>query len=122
MAEFTLLEEQALISNLDAQERAMFQAQFSSMKRDRTLMLVISVFLGGFGVDRFLLDNVGMGVLKLLTGGLFGILWLIDIFLIMGKTDEYNRRKASEVVANIMMSRSYRQAPPPTGLVPPSAF
>lgn len=35
--------------------------------------------MGGLGVDRFYLGYTGMGVLKLLTGGCFGILWIIDI-------------------------------------------
>ena len=30
-------------------------------------------------VDRFYLGYTGMGVLKLLTGGCFGVLWILDI-------------------------------------------
>lgn len=49
-----------------------------SMK-DKTTALILSILLGGIGVDRFYLGYTGMGILKLLTGGCFGILWLIDI-------------------------------------------
>lgn len=47
--------------------------------KDKTTALILSVLVGGLGVDRFYLGYTGMGVLKLLTGGLFGILWIIDI-------------------------------------------
>ena len=47
--------------------------------KDKTLALILSVLLGGLGVDRFYLGYTGIGVLKLLTGGCFGILWIIDI-------------------------------------------
>ena len=45
----------------------------------KTTALILSVLVGGLGIDRFYLGYTGMGVLKLLTGGVFGILWIIDI-------------------------------------------
>lgn len=60
-----------------------------SMKSPVTYLLV-SIFLGELGVDRFMLGDIGMGILKLLTGGLCGIMWLIDIFTIMNKVKEQN--------------------------------
>jgi TM2 domain-containing membrane protein YozV len=47
--------------------------------------LIISIFLGGLGIDRFLLGDVGLGVGKLLTGGGCGIWALVDIFLVMDR-------------------------------------
>lgn len=47
--------------------------------KDKTTALILSALLGGLGVDRFYLGYTGMGVLKLLTGGVFGVLWIIDI-------------------------------------------
>lgn len=56
-------------------------------------MLLISIFVGYFGVDRFMLGQTGAGIGKLLTGGGCGIWWLIDIFLIVNLTKEYNWQK-----------------------------
>jgi TM2 domain-containing membrane protein YozV/ribosomal protein L40E len=44
--------------------------------------LLLSIFVGYFGVDRFYLGKIGTGVLKLITMGGLGLWWLIDIILI----------------------------------------
>lgn len=51
-----------------------------------TTALILSIFLGALGVDRFYLGHIGTGVLKLLTGGGFGIWWLIDVIMIATKS------------------------------------
>lgn len=55
-----------------------------------TVTTIISVLLGELGIDRFMVGDIGMGVLKLLTGGLCGVLWLIDIFTISKKVKNKN--------------------------------
>ena len=47
--------------------------------KSKTTALLLSILLGGLGVDRFYLGYTGMGVLKLLTGGCFGVLYILDI-------------------------------------------
>lgn len=47
--------------------------------KSKTTALILSILTGGLGVDRFYLGYTGMGVLKLLTAGCFGILYIIDI-------------------------------------------
>lgn len=44
--------------------------------------LLLSVFLGHLGIDRFYLGYIGLGILKLITFGGCGIWWLIDLILI----------------------------------------
>lgn len=44
--------------------------------------LVLSIFFGTLGVDRFMMGQVILGLLKLVTFGGFGIWWLIDVILI----------------------------------------
>ena len=44
--------------------------------------LLLSIFLGWAGIDRFYLGLIPSGVVKLCTGGGCGIWWLIDIICI----------------------------------------
>ncbi len=58
-----------------------------------TTILLVSVFLGSLGIDRFMVGDTGMGVLKLLTGGVCGILTIVDWFTISKATKEKNFTK-----------------------------
>jgi TM2 domain-containing membrane protein YozV len=104
MAEFGVMEQQYIMSGLTDQQKILFQAQYASEKKDRTMVLILSVLFGYWGVDRFMLGDMGMGLLKLFTGGVCGILWLIDIFTIQSKADDYNRQKAAEIVGAIRLN------------------
>ncbi len=81
---------------------ALDDSRFSALSmiefKDPTTLLLISIFLGSFGVDRFMIGDTGMGVLKLLTGGLCGILTVIDWFIISGKTKELNYNKLMSLI------------------------
>ena len=58
--------------------------------KDPTTLLLVSIFVGVLGIDRFMLGEIGMGVLKLLTGGVCGVLAIVDWFTIQKKARELN--------------------------------
>lgn len=73
----------------NADETTFLSVQSCDLK-DPTVLLIISVLLGSLGVDRFMLGDIGMGILKLLTLGCCGILTIIDWFTISKKTKQNN--------------------------------
>lgn len=66
--------------------------------KDPTIALVLSLFVGSLGIDRFYLGDTGLGVIKLLTCGGLGIWTIVDWFLIMGIAREKNFNKAMSVL------------------------
>lgn len=69
--------------------------------RDPTVMLIISVVVGSYGVDRFMLEDMTNGILKLVllfvTCGIGTLVWWIyDIFKMTEMTYDYNYRKFCE--------------------------
>ena len=66
--------------------------------KDPTTILLVSIFLGSLGIDRFMLGETGMGILKLLTGGCCGILTIIDWFTVQKKAKDANFQKLMAVL------------------------
>lgn len=66
--------------------------------KDPTVALVFSVLVGVLGIDRFYIGDTGLGVLKLITAGGFGVWWLVDMFVISDKTKKNNVKQFQETL------------------------
>ena len=81
---------------------AMDEAKFSMVScvelKDPTTVLIISLFLGVLGIDRFMIGDTGLGILKLLTCGCCGILTIIDWFTVPKKAKEVNFNKLMTLI------------------------
>jgi TM2 domain-containing membrane protein YozV len=69
---------------------------FSIQLKDPTTSLIVSILAGGFGIDRFMIGDTGLGVGKLLTCGGFGIWTIVDWFMIQKATKEKNLAKIQQ--------------------------
>ena len=99
--------------NFDSDELQMIAAKLESLPdsasnqlsalqlKSPITYLIISIFLGNFGVDRFLLKQPGKGILKLITCGGIGIWTIIDWFTVMGRTKKFNLDMISDLIKSV---------------------
>lgn len=92
-----------LVSGFDEQQLMQFANVYRSRRKDPMLILLTALigFLGIAGVHRFILNQIGMGILYLLTAGLCFIGTIIDLINHKRLAFEYNSSVAREVATII---------------------
>ena len=69
-----------------------------NIKKNRAM---VSFFAGGLGIDRFILEDIGVGIGKLLTCGCCGLWWLVDLIYIMDATLDNNYQTMLTAIAQL---------------------
>ena len=90
---------QELIKDMGNEEAQLFANIYRARRRDPQLILITTI-LGFFviaGIQRFLLNQIGMGLLYLFTGGLCLIGTIVDLVNYQKLTFDYNHQIANEV-------------------------
>ena len=89
----------SLIKNMDDKQAFQFANIYRTRRKDpQTILLVTLVgFLGISGIQRFLTDQIGMGILYLLTGGICMIGTIIDLVNHKKIAFEYNQKQANQI-------------------------
>lgn len=83
------------LENADESKTAAIQALDL---KNPTTMLIIAWILGSYGVDRFMLGDTTMAVIKLLTCGGCCVWTIIDLFSAKDRTRAFNHKKLQEVL------------------------
>jgi len=100
-------EEQVYISTvvkgMDDQKAQSFANIYRTRRKDpQTILLVTLVgFLGIAGIQRFLTDQIGLGILYLLTCGICMIGTIIDLVNYKKIAFEYNQKQAAQIAMMI---------------------
>jgi hypothetical protein len=100
MAELGAIELAHMTKDLDDTKKMIFQSQYQSERKDRGTAVILSLLL----YDRIWLGDTTMGILKIVTLGGCGIWSLIDIFTAGSRCDDYNRRKAQEILVALKLT------------------
>jgi TM2 domain-containing membrane protein YozV len=89
---------QGLTKDYDENQLMNFANIYRSRRRDPQIILLTTLlgFVAVAGVQRFLINQIGMGILYLFTGGLCVIGTIIDLINYQDLAMDYNMRMANE--------------------------
>jgi len=95
-----------LIKDMSDAQAQQFAIAYMSRRKDPSNMLLFAIigFLGIAGIQRFVINQIGMGILFLFTGGLCLIGTIVDLVNHKKLAFEYNSKQAQQVAA---MMKSY---------------
>ncbi|MEA5461462.1 TM2 domain-containing protein [Arcicella sp. LKC2W] len=94
---------QNLIKDMNEDQQRNFVMMYQNKRRDTTLILVTTIigFFGFAGIQRFLTDQIGMGILYFFTGGFCLVGTIVDLVNHKSLAFEYNQKAAYETL-NVM--------------------
>ena len=94
---------QAIIDDLTDEQATQFAHSYRARRRDPQLILFTTLlgFIVIAGVQRFLLNQIGMGLLYLFTGGLCLIGTIVDLVNYRTLAMDYNGQQARELVVMV---------------------
>ena len=95
-----------ILKELDDKSAQQFANVYRTRRKDPQTILLLTLvgFLGFAGIQRFILDQIGMGILYLLTGGLCFIGTIIDLVNYKRLAFDYNRMQAHQVASLVKNS------------------
>lgn len=98
---------QEITNDLDEKNMNTFASLYRARRRDPQMILLVTVlgFVIVAGIQRFMVGQIGMGLLYLFTGGLCLIGTIIDLINYQDLAFDYNRKMAIEAKAMMNVSR-----------------
>ncbi|AKD03082.1 TM2 domain-containing protein [Pontibacter korlensis] len=92
---------QTLVQNMSDKEAHQFASIYRSRRREPTLLLVTTLvgFFGVAGIQRFIVGQIGLGLLYFFTGGLCFVGTIVDLINHKRLAYEYNVKQAEQVMA-----------------------
>lgn len=96
---------QMLLTEKSEEEKSKFMQSYILQRKDPQQILIFTLlgFLGFAGIQRFIIDEIFMGILFFITGGFCGIGTVIDAIRYKEVAFEYNRKMA-RLVYNTVFS------------------
>jgi TM2 domain-containing membrane protein YozV len=97
---------QGLVKNMNEEQVRQFAVIYNSRRKDPQMILLLTLvgFLGVAGIQRFIIDQIGMGLLYVFTGGLCLIGTIVDLVNYKSLTFEFNQKVARQVAGMVAAS------------------
>lgn len=86
--------------------QAIFYQQYEAVRRDEVVGILLSLFLGTFGIHHFYLRRTGLGILYccFFWTGITTVLGVIECFFMPGRVREFNAIQAAGIAAALGMN------------------
>jgi TM2 domain-containing membrane protein YozV len=92
---------QGILKNMNDAEATLFAQVYRARRKDSQMVLILTLlgFFGFAGLHRFILGQIGLGILYLLTLGLCFIGTIVDLVNYKSLAYEYNIKVAHETLS-----------------------
>jgi TM2 domain-containing membrane protein YozV len=93
-----------LVKDMNEEQLKQFASLYNARRKDpqSILLLTLPGFLGVGGIQRFVIDQIGMGLLYLFTLGICYVGTVVDIINYKKLALEYNQKVARQVTSIIL--------------------
>lgn len=78
-----------VINNTNTNANTAYASASCGKCKNKWTAFLLCLFIGYFGAHKFYEGKIGMGILYIFTGGLFGIGWLVDCIILLCKPNPY---------------------------------
>ena len=100
---------QGILKNMDDEQAALFAQVYRARRKDNQMILILALlgFFGFAGLHRFILGQIGLGILYFLTLGLCFVGTIVDMVNYKSLAYEFNIKIAHETLS--MMANNFDQ-------------
>jgi len=101
---------QGILKDMNDEQASLFAQVYRARRKDSQMILILTLigFFGFAGLHRFILGQIGLGILYILTVGLCFIGTIVDLVNYKSLTYEYNIKIAQETLSLIAINNDFK--------------
>ncbi|EPR71848.1 TM2 domain-containing protein [Cyclobacterium qasimii] len=101
---------QGILKDMNEEQAGLFAQVYRARRKDSQMILILTLigFFGFAGLHRFILGQIGLGILYLFTVGLCFVGTIVDLVNYKSLTYEYNIKMAQETLTLLALSNDFK--------------
>ncbi|WP_339926456.1 TM2 domain-containing protein [uncultured Cyclobacterium sp.] len=101
---------QGILKDMTEEQAGLFAQVYRARRKDSQMILILTLigFFGFAGLHRFILGQIGLGILYLFTVGLCFVGTIVDLVNYKSLTYEYNIKMAQETLSLLALSNDFK--------------